>query len=378
MRFWIFMVVVIAVAVGFALFPHLASQRMTVELLGWHFSIKQGALVALLLLAYPLFRSLRWIIVTLLAAPMHLFTAWRVGGRNRREQRLRTTLTALINGESVSERPLTAVDDIVPAWLARLLVIVVRPANHQQLLDSQSEDALAVALSGRMATAHGQCGKLDAATRQGFVDAWLARFPDAPLARQRAVRLAEELEDWEEVVRLLKARSGQQLPQRDARLADALLALAKQDPDAAFTHLRAAQQLQPKRVKILTALAATSEAADDLKTARKLLLSGLDGEDALPLARAFAAMEARHDNPLLTLHMLEKQCRKQANLAQRWLLLTLSEQAEDKVRAHQHLRLLKQMSGGAALAWRYEAKQLVEQQQWEQAVLCYQQAERLA
>ncbi|MDX8409029.1 MAG: hypothetical protein R8J84_03135 [Mariprofundales bacterium] len=373
MRLWLFILLMVGLAVGFALFPQVASQGMTIEVLGWHFSMAQGAFVALLVLLFLSLKLLQWLLTMLLAAPTRLLTAWRVGGRNRREQRLRTTLATMINGETVSERPLSAVDDLMPPWLARLLVIVARSTAQQVLLDGKHDDALAVALSGRMATAHGCSNRLDVATRQGFVQAWLTRFPQAPLARRRAIDLAEAAGDWSQVVTLLKGR-GSPLPQRDQRMATALLALAEQEPQRALEHLREAHRLQPLMVKVTTALADAYSSADDLKSVRKLLLDALDAQDDLALARKLAECEARLDNPLLTLHMLDKRCRKQANLAQRWLLATLSLQVEDQERVNHHLRLLKQMPGGAALAWQMEATQLMEQRQWQQAALCYQQA----
>ena len=175
------------------------------------------------------------------------------------------------------------------------------------------------------------------------------------------------------MVTLLKER-GTPLPHRDQRLATALVELAQQEPQRALEHLREAHRLQPLMSKATTALADTYLRADDLKSMRKLLLDALDAQDDMALARKLAEIEARLDNPLLTLHMLDKCCRKQANLAQRWLLATLSLQAEDQERVNHHLRLLKQMPGGAAMAWQLEAMQLMEQQQWQQAALCYQRA----
>jgi len=77
---------------------------------------------------------------------------------------------------------------------------------------------------------------------------------------------------------------------------------------------------------------------------------------------------------LLTLHMLDKRCRKQATVAQRWLLVILSQQAEDNERLHHNLRLLKQMPEGNQLAWQIEANLHMENSDWESAAHCYQQA----
>jgi len=230
-----------------------------------------------------------------------------------------------------------------------------------------------VALRGKQLSDGQRNGEVSLAVRKQAVELWRKAFPRSVLAQQRALQLAEEVGDWESVVEVIdQAPRGVAVADSHARKAKALFQLAKADPAKAMERLRQAAKLVDDD-DIAIALAALYCDGGDLKSARSVLLDGLDKHDSLAVARALAAQEKMFDNPLLTLHMLDKRCRKQASVSQRWLLVVLSQQAEDRERIHHHLRLLKQMPEGNALAWGMEAALHMDACEWESAARCYQQ-----
>lgn len=371
MRFRIGLMLLVVAALALALFPSVAERMMTIEMLGWHLEMRQGLFFALVvLLALALWLLVR--LVRLLAAgPRRMVDAWRAGGRRRREVRLIDALTSWVNGVPVEGgRVRDAAAGLVPPWLAEALAVLVDPAADPR----EDEQPLIIALRGRqMAQPEGEA-RLSLAVRRAVVERWLARFPRALPARLQALRLAEEAGDWSAVVALIEqAPRGVELPDGARRKGRALLRLAEREERPPLSLLQQAVRLDDSDEAVL-ALAAAHRQGDDLKSARGVLLDALDRRDSMTIARALAAQEAAFDNPLLVLHMLEKRCRKQANVAQRWLLVELARQAEDRERMQHHLRQLKRSAEGARLAWALEAEQHMEAGEWESAARCYRQA----
>ncbi len=369
MRFWFWLVLLLATAIALALFPEVAAQTMTIEVMGWHLEMRQGLFLALAVVLLLLLRLLSWLLLTLARGPRQLIEAWRHGGRRRLEGRLRKALTAWVNGKSASGKPFQEATTILPTWLGDALAALVEPAAGQH----ENETALTVALRGK-ALAESTDEGVSPAIRREAVARWLDRFPASTPARLHALSMAEEAADWEEVIALIdQTPRGSVIPGANRRKAHALLQLAKARPNNTLELLRQAARLDDSD-DVVIALAAAHRDSDDLKSARSVLLDALDRRDSLAIAGALADQEAAQDNPLLVLHMLDKRCRKQANVAQRWLLVALSRQAEDRDRVQHHLRLLRQTPRGAALAWEIEAEQHFEQGDWESAARCYHQA----
>jgi len=369
MRFWLTIILLVAVAIGLALFPTVASQMMTIEVMGWHLEMKQGVFLALSLLLVMVVKLLLWLIRMVIKGPSHLLAAWRSGGHKRQEVRVRNGLTAWANGERVAAHAFDVSSVVLPAWMGEALSAWVHPEQQDHAADAP----LAAALRGR---ALSDTADAPLALRQQAVMAWRVAFPRSALAQQRALALAEEAEDWQAVLDVMdQMPRGVVVNDGEARRAKALLHLAQDEPATALTPLRQAVKLVDNDAVVI-ALAAAHRNADDLKSARAVLLDGLDRRDSLAMAKALAVQEAALDNPLLTLHMLDKRCRKKASVAQRWLLVVLSQQAEDLERIHYHLRLLKQMPEGNRLAWQIEAGLHMEKSDWESAAHCYQQAQK--
>ncbi|MDX8413795.1 MAG: heme biosynthesis HemY N-terminal domain-containing protein [Mariprofundales bacterium] len=367
MRFWLTIILLVAISIGLALFPTVASQMMTIEVMGWHLEMKQGAFLALVLLLVVVVRLLLWLVRIVIKGPSHLLAAWRNGGHKRQETRVRNGLMAWANGDRVVANAFDVSTAVLPAWLAAALAALVHPEQQ----DGASDTPLAAALRGRALSDDKQVAL---ALRQQAVAAWCTVAPRSALAQQRALQLAEEAEDWQAVLDVMdQAPRGVVVEDGSARRANALLHLAQDEPATALTQLRQAAKLADSD-EIVLALAAAHRAGDDLKSARTVLLDRLDKCDSLVIAKALATQEGELDNPLLTLHMLDKRCRKSATVAQRWLLVMLSRQAEDHERIHHHLRLLKQMAEGNRLAWQIEADLHMENSDWESAAHCYQQA----
>ncbi|MDQ6963308.1 MAG: heme biosynthesis HemY N-terminal domain-containing protein [Mariprofundales bacterium] len=366
MRFWLSLILLGGTAVGLALFPSIASRMMTIEVMGWHLEIKQGLFLALLLLLVLMFKLLLWLVRLLLQGPERLLAAWRSGGYRRQESRVRSALLSWANGEQVAVNTFAVSTEVLPAWLGDALAALINPAHKVHAEDTPLE----AALRGR-SIADDRESSL--ALRQSLVAAWRAASPRSTLALERSVELAEEGEDWQAVLDTIEqAPRGVVVANSQERRAQALYHLAQEEPSMALVRLRQAVKLLASD-EIVIALAAEHRNADDLKSARTVLLDALDRRDSLAVAKALAEQEKQYDNPLLTLHMLDKRCRKRASLAQRWLLVQLSRQAEDGERVHYHLRLLKQMPGGSRLAWKIEADTHMESRDWESAAHCYQQ-----
>ncbi len=373
MRFWFALVLLVAIAIGLALFPSVASQMMTIEAMGWHLEMKQGLFLALLLLLLVVARLLLAIVRLLLRGPASLAAAWRNSGRRRQELRVQHALTDWANGEAVIGNPFAEAAGAIPDWLGEALAAWVHPGQKER----DDEAPLVVALRGRRLSdpPSGERTETEVplAVRREAVALWSATFPRSRLARERLLRLLEEEGDWQAVVETIdQTPRGVTIDAADARKAKALLQLAKREPKGRLERLRQAAKLAEDE-EVIIALAAAYRDGDDLKSARTVLLDGVERLGSLPVARALLKQEAALDNPLLPLQMLEKRCRKQANAAQRWLLVKLSQQAEAGERVHHHLRLLKQMPEGNALAWEIEAAMHMENREWESAARCYQQ-----
>jgi len=368
MRIWFSILLLVAIAIGLALFPTVASQMMTIEMMGWHLEVKQGVFLAVGLLLLLLMRLLLWLGRIILKGPQQLITAWRNGGRKRQERRVRDGLTAWANGDMISGDPFADTEAVLPVWLADALATLIAPDQKQH----DEASPLMVAIRGRQLS-NEEAKSTPLAIRTQAVECWSRDFPRSVLARQRALALAEEGEDWQKVVQMIdQAPRGVTIVDSNARKANALLQLSKTDSTARLERLRQAAKLVDSD-DIVIALASAHMDGDDLKAARGVLLDRLDREDSLTVAQALAAQEARLDNPRLTLQMLEKRCKKKASFAQRWLLVELSKQAEDEERTQHHLRLLQQMPNGHGLAEAMEAQLHFDRGEWESAARCYHQ-----
>jgi len=121
MRFWLSIMLLVAIAIGLALFPAVASQVMTIEVMGWHLEMKQGLFLALVLLLLVVVRLLLWLIRNIIKGPEHLLMVWRNGGRKRQETRLRHALLAWANGDGVAGHPFGASQAVLPGWLGDAL-----------------------------------------------------------------------------------------------------------------------------------------------------------------------------------------------------------------------------------------------------------------
>jgi len=257
MRIFILLLLALGVAILFTVYPEIISQRLYIEAFGWVFETRQGAFIMALVILLGFVWLIRRILSAIVAGPGQLWNTLRMGGKKRREQRLRDAIADMLDLRgSQSNKPFRKSRGIIPDWGIALLKTLVIPANEQPL-PKEGNDPLVTALAARIATDPNAPAKPDVTTRKSHLEAWLAAHPDAPLAVSRLAAVAEEEGNWGAAAELLEASWKQ--GQRSAatvkpRLANAYIHLADSDTGNRQNHLRKAHRLAPDASEVVLAL----------------------------------------------------------------------------------------------------------------------------
>lgn len=374
MRLFILLVLALGIATLFTLFPEIVNQTFRLEAFGWVFETRQGAFITAFVILLTLLWFIKRVLSALVAGPGQLWRTLRMGGKKRREQRLREGIADMLDMRGdLGSRAFRKSKGSIPDWTASLLKALITPANEQSL--PNSDDApLNTVLAARIATDPNAPSRPDAATRKLHLEAWLTAHPDAPLAISRLATLAEEEHDWKTAVELLEQLWKQ--GQRSAasikpRLAQAYTQLAEKESDEKQNHLRKAHRLAPENGAVILALGQAQLTDNNPDAAEKLWLSYLEQHNDFKVATA--AFELLNTDSLQGFRKLDKKNAAevyrpamrllQARLAQSAGLVGLAVEIIDE--------LLEEDATAEVI--RLRADWYADAGEWEQAATCYQQ-----
>ncbi|HXH71981.1 MAG TPA: tetratricopeptide repeat protein [Mariprofundaceae bacterium] len=341
MRLTLLLILALAVTVLLALFPEIARQTLHIQAFGWVFETHQGAFVVALLVILFVAGLLRALIAALLAGPGQIWATLRMGGRKRREVRLREAIAQWLDMRGdLGARTLRRSRGIVPEWTLSMLNVLSVPSKDQALPEADA-DPLVTALAARVATDPAAHPKPDIATRKAHLEAWLAASPGAPLAVMRLADLAEEEEDWSKAIHALERI--QQLGFRSShsirpRLATAYARLAAEKPDQALSNLRKAARLAPENEAIALALGNTLLKQGQDREAVKLWWEYLENYDSFAIARHLL-LQIR-SQAMQEYRRLEKRDTGKLNPALRWLTAELANAAKLEGIAREQMQAL--------------------------------------
>jgi len=325
MRLTFLLILALAATLLLALFPEIARQTLHIEAFGWVFETHQGAFVVSLLVLLFIVFLLRAFTSALLAGPGQIWATLRMGGRKRRELRLREAIGQWLDMRGdLGSRTLKRSRGVVPEWTLAMLRTLAVPAKDQALPEAGG-DPLITALAARVATDPAAATKPDLATRKAHIEAWLAASPGAPLAILRQADLAEEEGDWGKAISTLERiqqmgiRSGHSIR---PRLASAYARLAAQKPEQALSNLRKATRLAPEDGDIALALGRTLLKQGQEREALKLWWDNLENHGDFAIARAL--LEQLKANPMQEYRRQEKRDTTRLKPAARWLIAELA------------------------------------------------------
>ncbi len=354
-----------------ALFPDIALQTLRIEAFGWQFETRQGAFVVSLLLIFGVLWLIQRLLSALVAGPGQLWQTLRMGGKKRREQRLRDGIAQWLDMRGdYGKRTFKKSRGIIPDWAIALLQTSTISASDQTLAASD-DDSLLIALSARIATDPEAKSKPDIATRKAHLEAWLKSQPNSPLALIRMADLAVEEQDWKHAAERLESiwKHGYRSASRaKPQMAQAWLALAKQEPKHGMEYLRKAYRMQPADSHVVLALGYAHIEENNRKAAEKLWLGHLQQHD--DRAVASAAFEILNTDALAAFRKLEKQ---QGTAALQWLRARLAHAGKLDGLAEEALTSLLETNPCREF-WRTQADWLAQKEQWQEAMQAYQKA----
>lgn len=329
MRIVLFLLAALALTALLTLFPAAASQPVYIDAFGWVLETRQGALIVALLLLLGVLWLIRRILAALVAGPGQLWQTLRIGGRKRREQRLREGLAQWLDMRGdLGAKAFRKGRGILPGWAYPLLKTLGTTAKDQPLPDTDS-DPLNVALAARIATDPHNPSRPDPATRKAHLEAWLAVHPGAPLALNRLADIAEEEENWQLLTRLLEdawKQSQQSSASIKPRLAHAYARMAEGAGDERQNYLRKAYRLAPDDTHVILALGQAHLASHDAASAHKLWASYLERNDSPTVAEAL--YNAMRDNALQAFQQLDRKEGAATTPALQWVRASLAHKAE--------------------------------------------------
>ncbi|MFQ5581358.1 MAG: tetratricopeptide repeat protein [Mariprofundaceae bacterium] len=370
--FILFLALILTIAL--TLFPDIANQTLRIEAFGWLFETRQGAFVVALLLILAAIWFMRRLVAALFAGPGQLWRTIRVGGRKRREARLREALAQWLDMRGdMGVKTIRKARGILPDWALKMLCTLTVPA-HDQTVSSKDKEPLNVVLAARIATDPNAHPKPDLAMRKAHLEAWLHVHPGSPLALIRMADIAEEEQDWEMLVRLLEdiwKRGDCSAASIKPRLARAYLALAKQQPEDALQYLRKAYRLTPEQADIHLALGQSHIAHGDTQAARKLWTGYLEEHSNEHIAQAL--LELLKNDAMRAYRKLDARGANALNPAQQWLRAELAHTAELEGLAIEHMQALLDQHP-SRLAWKSFGDWHAAAGDFRQAAHCYQQA----
>ncbi len=373
MRLFFLLLLALSIAVLLSLFPTIAGQPLRIEAFEWVFETQQGTFITALLVLLITVWLLRRIVSAIFAGPGQLWNTLRMGGRKRREQRLKEGLAEWIDmrGDQGS-RAFKKSRGIIPEWAAALLKTVASPPKGLPVTNS-NRSPLNTALAARLVTDPHAAIKPDSAIQKAHLEAWLAVHPDAPLAISRLAALAEDEGDWATAAKLLEASWKQ--GQRSAssikpRLARIYIHLAEQQPETRESHLRKAHRLAPDDSAVILALGQAHTADQDTDAAKKLWLNYLAQHNDFRIAAELLSLLS--SEALQAFQKLDKRSAARSyNDSMRWLQASLAHRAGLNGLANEIMdQLLEKTTSREPLQSRAEWH--AEAEEWEQAAGCYQ------
>ena len=374
MRLFFLLLLALGIAVLLSLFPTIAGQPLRIEAFEWVFETQQGAFITALLVLLIIVWFLRRIVSAIFAGPGQLWNTLRMGGRKRREQRLKEGIAEWIDmrGDQGS-RAFQKSRGTIPEWAATLLRTVASPPKGLPVVNSDTSP-LNTALAARMVTDPNAASKPDRATQRAHLEAWLAVHPTAPLAISRLAALAEDEGDWATAAKLLESSWKQ--GQRSAssikpRLARIYIHLAEQQPDTRQSHLRKAHRLAPDNSSVILALGLAHAADQNADEAKKLWLNYLEKHNDFQIAAELLSLMS--SEALRAFQKLDKKSAARSyNDSMRWLQANLAHRAGLNGLANEIMdQLLEKTTSCEPLKSR--AEWYAEAEEWEQAARCYQQ-----
>jgi len=371
MRLKFLLIIALLLTIILTLFPDIALQTLRIEAFGWQFETRQGAFVVSLLLIFAILWLIQRLLSAIIAGPGQLWQTLRMGGKKRREQRLRDGIAQWLDMRGdYGKRAFKKSRGILPDWAVQLLKISTLSASDQTLA-ANNDDTLLIALSARIATDPEAKSKPDIATRKAHLENWLKSQPNAPLALVRMADLALEEENWAEAIQRLENiwKHGFRAASRaKPQMAKAWLALAKKDPEHAMEYLRKAYRMLPINTNVVLALGQALLTSGDQKATEKLWLGHLQKNNDLIIADA--SFDILKDNALATFRKLEKQ---EGSLALQWLQTRLAYTGKLHGLAEESLATLLATQPCQEF-WQTQAEWLVEKEQWQEAMQAYQKA----
>ena len=371
MRLKFLLLIALVLTIILTLFPDIALQTLRIEAFGWQFETRQGAFVVSLLLIFAVLWFIQRLLSALIAGPGQLWQTLRMGGKKRREQRLQDGIAQWLDMRGdYGKRAFKKSRGVIPDWAAELLKISTISASDQTLA-AGDDDSLVIALSARIATDPEAKSRPDIATRKAHLETWLKSQPNSPLALVRMADLAIEEQDWKRGVERLEAiwKQGYRSASRaKPQMAQAWLALAKQEPKHAMEYLRKAYRMQPENSDVILALGHAHIAESNAKSAEKLWLGHLQQHDDLAIANA--SFELLNNDALAAFRKLEKQ---QGTAALQWLRARLAHAGKLDGLAEEALSSLLETQPCREF-WRTQAEWLTQKEQWAEAMLAYQKA----
>ena len=329
MRIFILLLLALGIAILFTVYPEIISQRLHIEAFGWVFETRQGAFITALVILLGVVWLIRRILSAIVAGPGQLWNTLRLGGKKRREQRLREAIADLLDMRGAnSAKAFRKSRGIIPDWGIALLKTLAIPANEQPL-PKDIDDPLNTALAARIATDPNAPAKPDASARKAHLEAWMAVHPDAPLAVSRLASISEEEGNWLAAAELLETSWKQ--GQRSAatvkpRLANVYIKLADSDMGNRQNHLRKAQRLAPDSAEVTLALGRAHISDGSLESAAKLWVDYLEQHNDFIVAAAL--YELLQDEPLQSFRKYDRKNAATAyKPAMRWVQAMLARDA---------------------------------------------------
>lgn len=372
MRLLLLLLLMLVVTISMSLFPDIAGQAMRLEAFGWKFETQQGVfVVALLVLLFVSWLLLR-LFSALVAGPGHIWQTLRMGGRERREAKLKEGIADYINEQPEQGlRKVLKGKGVVPDWQLDLFRVLGN-RDSEALALQDDEDAIQVALKARVGTDPARKPQLDLRQRQLLIQAWLQAYPDSFLAQNREAELAVEAGDWELAAVLLERIWKRGLRPAAAvkpLLATAWLHIAENAGKQAGEYYRKAHRLMPHQSDVVLAVGRHKLAGEGNLAVWRLWVDHLSLHDDMDVADA--AFDYMQEEALPAYRMLEKASALTPALS--WLKARLAHKAGLDGLAVEIMEGLLEKHPKSEF-WQTQAQWYVEQGKLEQAVQAYQQA----
>ena len=374
MRFVFMLLLVLAAAAALIAFPDIADQWIRIEAFGWLFEARQGALFIALLLLLFLLLLLRAVIRAIFSGPGTIWQSLRMGGRKRREKRLRASIARWLDSEGdIEAKLLKHAKGILPDWGMAMLQVFATGARDQKVLN-EYDDPLVAVLAARMATDPAADPRPELAVRKAHIDTWLKLHPGAPLAISRKADIAEEEGDWPALVELLEEewkRGGSSASSLKSRLARAYIRLSEHEPEQAMDHLKRAYRLLPNDDGVLLTYGLGLLVSGEGKTAVRLWSSYLEESESFDIAAVL--LDAHRADPMRAYRKLESKREHELNSSMRWLRAELAYAAQLDGPAFEQMQALAESTGDVE-AWQSLGGWYSAKGDYEQAATAFQRA----